>query len=93
MTGVLADANIQGHVDRPYHLIDSDEWREMWGAVRLRRVTFADLGLPTSTVDRKLWTICQEQGLVLITANRNRDGPDSLGATIADSSRRHRFPS
>jgi hypothetical protein len=66
-------------------VLDSNEWQELWAAVRLARVSFADLGVATSTSDRVLWNLCQARGLVLITGNRNHDGPDSLDATLSDS--------
>jgi hypothetical protein len=35
--------------------------------------------------DRSLWEHCQRDGWVLLTENRNDDGPDSLQATLNDS--------
>ena len=32
--------------------------------------------------DRDLWQLCQQREIVLLTANRNDEGPDSLEATI-----------
>lgn len=32
--------------------------------------------------DAVLWDVCQREQLVLITANRNADAPDSLEATL-----------
>lgn len=45
-------------------------------------VFFPHLGLAADTADSVLWRVCQERQLVLLTANRNHDGPDSLEATI-----------
>ena len=45
-------------------------------------LTFADVGLAPDTSDSLAWQLCQGQGLVLVTANRNDDGPDSLEATL-----------
>ena len=33
-------------------------------------------GLPTTPRTRSIWTTCQQEQLVLITGNRNDDGPD-----------------
>jgi len=48
-------------------------------------VPFHVLGLPSDAPDRLVWNRCPELKLVLITGNRNDDGPDSLQATIDDS--------
>ena len=32
--------------------------------------------------DRDLWQLCQQREIVLLTANRNDEGPNSLEATI-----------
>jgi len=41
-----------------------------------------DVQLQANIKDRPLWNFCQEHGWVLLTENRNEDGPDSLEATI-----------
>lgn len=81
-TGVLADVNIQGHVDFLMKLIRSDEWIEFWQFLNLTYVTFGDVGLRHDSRDADIWQHCQDQGYVLITSNRNREGADSLEATI-----------
>jgi hypothetical protein len=43
---------------------------------------FERLGLPRDLPDVELWRICQERQVLLITANRNRSGPDSLEAAL-----------
>jgi hypothetical protein len=60
----------------------SEKWREIWDALNLTIHTFASLGLDSSTPDDVLWQGCQARQLVLLTANRNDDGPDSLETTI-----------
>jgi hypothetical protein len=40
------------------------------------------IGLVDLSPDDVVWQTCQREQLVLITANRNHDGPDSLEATI-----------
>jgi hypothetical protein len=86
VTGVLADINIQGHVDVLVHLLESDAWIELWRALGLRYITFRDVGLNEQATDATVWQLCQEQGYVLITSNRNQKSPDSLEATIRDRS-------
>ncbi|HQU42883.1 MAG: hypothetical protein B7Z73_05310 [Planctomycetia bacterium 21-64-5] len=82
MTGILADVNIQGHVDLLMDLVRSDEWIEFWQFLNLAYVTFGDVGLAEQASDADIWQLCQDQGYVLITSNRNQDSADSLEATI-----------
>ena len=44
--------------------------------------TFADVGLSRDAKDVEVWRLCQERQLLLVTANRNKEGDDSLEATI-----------
>lgn len=45
-------------------------------------LTFDDLQLSPETSDAIVWQTCQREQLILVTANRNADGPDSLEATL-----------
>jgi hypothetical protein len=80
--GLLADANIQGYVDVIVARMRSDAWKLFWDHLQLRYVHFADVGLAPSSPDLQVWRLCQQQGLFLITDNRNKKDPDSLEATI-----------
>jgi hypothetical protein len=55
---------------------------EFWNHLGLSTLTFADLGLHPRSTDLEVWRKCQEAELILITANRNEDAPDSLETTI-----------
>ena len=85
MRGVLADVNVQGHMLYLRRLLEAVDLWSVLTQVSLELTTFADLRLSPHLDDRALWNFCQEQGWVLFTENRNRDGPNSLDATIADS--------
>ncbi|HVA46417.1 MAG TPA: DUF5615 family PIN-like protein [Pirellulales bacterium] len=80
MTGILADVNIQGHVDFLVDLLTSDAWVEFWEALGIRYATFDDVGLDAESADAEVWQACQDKGYVLVTSNRNQKGPDSLGS-------------
>ena len=82
MTGILADYNLVGHVTLIVGRMNREPWTEFWQSLGLGLLTFADLGLSRRTPDDVLWRRCQADGLVLITANRNHDGGDSLEAVI-----------
>jgi len=53
------------------------------GVLAFDAFSFADVGLRFNASDREVWMVCQSEKIVLITANRNDEGPDSLEATIA----------
>lgn len=82
MRAIMADNDIQGHMEVLMRLLLSDAWREFWIALNLSVPTFADLSLDASVSDATLWHLCQKEQIVLITGNRNKDGPDSLEAMI-----------
>ena len=82
MKGILADVNIQGQASILLLVLQAEPWREFWEALALPMLTFADLSLPTSAPDAEIWQTCQDRELLLLTGNRNQDGPDSLEATI-----------
>jgi hypothetical protein len=82
VTGILADYNLEGHVRSLVARMCQDPWREFWDHLSLGVFILSDLGFSPNTSDREVWRACQNRGLVLITGNRNNDGPDSLDATI-----------
>ena len=82
MRAILSDINIQGHVGTLYSVFLNSEWREFWEPLKLPHVTFADLGLNPRTSDADIWHLCQREQYVLLTGNRNQDGPDSLETTL-----------
>jgi hypothetical protein len=79
---ILGDVNIQAHVQFLVGVWESDAWREVWHSLGLRLITDRDLDLPLDVSDVILWQRCQQEEVVLLTANRNADGPDSLEATL-----------
>jgi hypothetical protein len=79
---LLADVNIIGHVDRLVARMQGQHWREFWDYLELRILTFAEAGLEPGESDSHVWKTCQQQQIILLTNNRNDDGPDSLEATI-----------
>lgn len=82
MKAILADVNIQGHVNLLVALMRAEPWREFWDDLHVAYVTFNDVGLDPRATDATVWRLCQQQELVLLTNNRNDDGPDSLEATV-----------
>jgi hypothetical protein len=80
--GLLADINIEGHVDLLVVLMKAEPWKEFWDHLQLEYFQFGDIGLLRESPDSLIWQTCQRLELVLLTENRNDDGPDSLEATI-----------
>jgi hypothetical protein len=82
MRGILADINVGKQRRAIMAIWVSDAWRDLWNGLRLVVESFPTLGLSEDSSDAVIWRTCQDRQLVLITANRNKDGPDSLEAVI-----------
>jgi predicted nuclease of predicted toxin-antitoxin system len=61
--------------------LQQDGWLDL---IDVPILTFAEVGLSINTSDREIWRYVQNQQLILLTANRNNDGADSLEHTIQD---------
>jgi hypothetical protein len=80
--GILADHNVRGQVNYLLAIIEAPPWNEFWEDLGLAQLHFEDVGLAPESSDLDVWLRCQTEGLVLITANRNYKGSDSLEATL-----------
>ena len=78
MPTILADHNVEGHLNVLVSIWTSLEWLELWQAMGFSVENFAGLGLPSNISDAELWALCQQRGMILITGNRNAEGDDSL---------------
>jgi hypothetical protein len=85
MEGLLADNHLGGHLPYIGRLLASLGLLPVLMQLNVRLATFPDLGIPPDIDDRSPWNLCQRDGWVLFTENRNRDGADSLQATLSDS--------
>jgi len=79
---MVADVNVEGHFQHLLRLLQSGFRSEYWDAMNLRTPTFRDLGWPVETPDLDVWRKCQEEQLILVTANRNAEGSSSLEMAI-----------
>jgi hypothetical protein len=79
---LMSDVNVQGQMQVLLRVLESDDWRELWEGLHLSLLTFRDLGLSPEASDATVWQLCQQEQVVLVTANRNDDGPESLEATL-----------
>ena len=55
-------------------------------------LSFPAVGLSYNSPDTVIWRTCPREQLVLITGNRNDDGPDSLEAVIRDENQPGSLP-
>jgi hypothetical protein len=81
MLTILADHNAEAHLDALVSIWTSPEWLEIWQWMDCRVSKFASVGLQPTTPDTELWHFCQANRMLLLTGNRNADGPDSLEMT------------
>ena len=82
MRGILADVNCEGQFDALVQLLHTGYRLEYWETLALSTLRFADVQLSSDSPDSTVWELCQQHQLILITANRNADEPDSLENTI-----------
>jgi hypothetical protein len=82
VNGLLFDVHLQGYVRYILALIDALGMGDVWRSFDLPIHSVIGLGHPQDVSDRVIWNRCQSDGLILITENRNDDGPDSLQRTM-----------
>lgn len=82
MITVLVDHNIEGQAALLWSSLTTAGWSDL---LALRFVTFVQIGLSVASTDRVVWEFAQDHAMLLLTANRNMDGRDSLERTIRDA--------
>ena len=82
MIGLLIDADLLGHRQALIGLLQAPARRELWEFLDCHLPTFEELDLPFESPDLLVWETAQRENLVLLTANRNESGPDSLGQVL-----------
>jgi hypothetical protein len=61
--------------------IANEGWLDL---IPIRFITFKEIELPTDSNDRTVWRIAQENQMILLTANRNMQGEDSLEQVLRE---------
>jgi hypothetical protein len=84
MLAIMADNDVERHVQVLLRICNSDEWHEVWASLSCDVESFEGLGTPRNTSDRELWQLCQRHDIVLITGNRNEEHAQSLETTIRE---------
>jgi hypothetical protein len=85
MPKIMADHNVEGHLDVLLRLWTSPPWNRLWQELSCDVESFQRRGIAHDMPDVELWRFCQHEGIVLVTGNRNAEGEDSLEATIQNS--------
>lgn len=82
LRGVLADVNIEGHVDFVMAVARAARWGDLWQELGLDYAKFSDVALDRTASDAEIWACCQQGGWLLMTDNRNEESETSLEATL-----------
>ncbi|MCL4205618.1 MAG: hypothetical protein KJ000_24315 [Pirellulaceae bacterium] len=84
MIRILCDQDILGLARAVLARCRQADWKPVWDELDIEIFSFADLLLDVDATDAEIWIACQTHQVVLLTGNRNADGPDSLEATIRE---------
>ena len=82
MPRIMADHNVEGHLQVLITMWSSPEWSDIWANQPCEIESFERLGIPPDTPDTELWELCQQHEIVLVTGNRNAEGDNSLEEAI-----------
>ena len=76
---ILVDYNLTGYIELLQGALAKDGWLEL---LSLKFSTLEQVGLKPDCNDQIIWRFVQTNKMLLITANRNAKGEDSLEQTI-----------
>lgn len=82
MPAIMADHNVEGQLQLFIRIWTSPQWWDIWEFLSCDVQSFQRLGIPSDMPDPELWRTCQENDIVLLTANRSGTGDDCLEAAI-----------
>lgn len=85
----LVDHNLERYAVILLGTIASDGWLDL---IPIRFITFREIELSTDSSDRIVWQIAQENQMILLTANRNMKGEDSLEKTLREDNMPNSLP-
>ena len=92
MLRIMSDNDVLGLVERLIDICQTPAWIEFWLNLDCTLCTFADFQLPANASDATVWQTCQDNELILITANRNKEDSDSLETAIGQSNQPNCLP-
>ncbi len=80
MTTLLSDHDCEGQSEKIMLSLQKSGYAELLG---IKVLFFNNVGLPSDSIDEKVWRFCQENGFYLLTGNRSRKaGEASLHAVL-----------
>ncbi|NEP59761.1 MAG: ACP S-malonyltransferase [Symploca sp. SIO2G7] len=85
----LVDYNLDGYALVFLGMLAKLGWLEL---ISVQFITFREAGLPTESNDRIVWRYAQENHMIILTANRNMKGDDSLEEVIREENTEKSFP-
>lgn len=85
----LVDYNLDGYALVFLGILTKLGWLEL---LPIRFVTFRKIGLLMNSSDRIVWRYAQSNGMVILTANRNMKGDDSLEQVMREENTENSFP-
>ncbi|NET62127.1 MAG: ACP S-malonyltransferase [Symploca sp. SIO2E6] len=80
---VLVDYNLTGYIVLFQGTLAAEGWLDL---LSIRFVTLEEAGLTADSDDRTIWRFAQSNQMLLLTANRNAKGENSLEQTIREES-------
>lgn len=78
---VLVDYNLKGYVVLMQGTLAAEGWLDI---LSIRFLMLEEVGLAVDSSDRIIWQFAQSNQMLLLTANRNAKGEDSLEQTIRE---------
>jgi len=89
MIGILADHDVELQARLIWAQFSERDWQLM----QLSSLAMvADVALLPTASDREIWLACQRADLILLTANRNMRGSDSLESVIRELGNEQSLP-
>ncbi len=85
----LVDYNIDGYALVFLGILTKLGWIEL---ISIRFLTFREVGLSMESSDRIVWHYAQENRMMILTANRNMKGEDSLEQVMREENTANSFP-
>jgi predicted nuclease of predicted toxin-antitoxin system len=85
----LIDYNLRGQATLLWSTIASEGWLEL---ISIRFAGFEEVGLLENSSDRLIWQVAQTYQMIILTANRNMKGEDSLEQVIRQDNTLGSFP-
>jgi Domain of unknown function (DUF5615) len=85
----LVDYNLDGYALIFLGILTKNGWLE-FSSVQF--VTFREVGLAMESSDREVWRYAQDHQMMILTANRNMKGKDSLEQVMREENTEDSFP-